>query len=70
MVRVERVTEVRNNKRVVKERKLYPGYLMVNVEFNEGILYLFRETSGVGDFVGDSLGLSYQAQASCLVKSA
>jgi transcriptional antiterminator NusG len=29
-----------------------PGYLLVNVEFNERILYLFRETSGVGDFVG------------------
>jgi transcriptional antiterminator NusG len=29
-----------------------PGYLLVNVEYNERILYLFRETSGVGDFVG------------------
>jgi transcriptional antiterminator NusG len=25
---------------------------MVHVEFNDRILYLFRETSGVGDFVG------------------
>ena len=25
---VERVTEMRNGKRVVKERKLYPGYIM------------------------------------------
>jgi transcriptional antiterminator NusG len=39
----------------VKERKLYPGYLMVEVEYNDRILYLFRETSGVGDFVGGSL---------------
>jgi transcriptional antiterminator NusG len=43
---------MRNGKRVVKERKLYPGYLMVNLEFNDRMLYLFRETSGVGDFVG------------------
>src|SRR5438132_1429675 len=28
---------------------------MVNVEFNDRILYLFRETSGVGDFVGGSI---------------
>ncbi len=56
VIPVEKVTEVRgNNKRVVKERKLYPGYLMVNVEFNDRILYLFRETSGVGDFVGAGL---------------
>jgi transcription termination/antitermination protein NusG len=52
---VERVTEMRKGKRVVKERKLYPGYLMANVEYNDRILYLFRETSGVGDFVGGTL---------------
>ena len=32
VIPVERVTEMRNGKRVVKERKRYPGYLMVNVE--------------------------------------
>jgi transcriptional antiterminator NusG len=55
VIPVERVTEMRNGKRVVKERKLYPGYLMVEVEYNDQILYLFRETSGVGDFVGGSV---------------
>jgi transcriptional antiterminator NusG len=35
-----------------KERKLYPGYLFCEVEYNDRILYLFRETPGVGDFVG------------------
>jgi transcriptional antiterminator NusG len=52
VIPVERVTEMSKGKRVVKERKLYPGYLMVEVEYNDRILYLFRETSGVGDFVG------------------
>lgn len=55
IIPVERVTEMRNSKRVVRERKLYPGYLMVEVDFNDRILYLFRETSGVGDFVGGGL---------------
>jgi transcriptional antiterminator NusG len=55
VIPVERVTEMRNGKRVQKERKLYPGYLMVEVEYNDHILYLFRETSGVGDFVGGSV---------------
>ncbi len=54
IIPVERVTEMSRGKRVVKERKLYPGYLMVNVEYNDRMLYLFRETSGVGDFVGGS----------------
>lgn len=55
IIPTEKVTEMRGGKRTVKERKLYPGYLMVEVEYNDRILYLFRETSGVGDFVGGSL---------------
>src|SRR5438105_6702447 len=55
LIPTEKVTELnRNNKRVVKERKLFPGYIMVNLEFNDRMLFLFRETSGVGDFVGGS----------------
>jgi len=58
VIPVEKVSEIKQDaktgKRVTKtrERKLYPGYLMVEVEYNDRILYLFRETSGVGDFVG------------------
>jgi transcriptional antiterminator NusG len=55
IIPVERVTEMRGGKRTVRERKLYPGYLMVQVDYNDRILYLFRETSGVGDFVGGSV---------------
>jgi transcriptional antiterminator NusG len=64
VIPVERVTEIKKvkekrgdkettkEKRVIKERKKFPGYVMAEVEFNDRILYLFRETSGVGDFVG------------------
>jgi transcription termination/antitermination protein NusG len=57
VIPVEKVVEMRHMKdgktqRVTRSRKLYPGYLMVEVEYNDRILYLFRETSGVGDFVG------------------
>jgi transcriptional antiterminator NusG len=55
IIPVEKVTVMQKGKRVVKEHKLYPGYLMVEVEYNDRILYLFRETSGVGDFVGGSV---------------
>ncbi len=60
IIPVEKVVEMRNGKRVTKERKLYPGYLMVEVEYNDRILYLFRETSGVGDFVGASVNRAPQ----------
>src|SRR5579883_877528 len=60
VIPVEKVTEMRkardgSTKRVVREHKLYPGYLMCEVEYNDRILYLFRETSGVGDFVGGTV---------------
>ncbi len=52
---IERVTERRNNKNIVKERKLYPGYFMTELEFNDRMLVLFREITGVGDFVGSGI---------------
>ena len=55
VIPTEKVSEMRKGKRYIKERKLLPGYLMCKVEFNEHMLYLFRETSGVGDFVGAGL---------------
>src|SRR5262249_17136288 len=60
VIPVERYTEVRTNKQgkkitKTKEQKLFPGYLMAEVEYNDRILYLFRETSGVGDFVGGTI---------------
>lgn len=52
IVPVERTVELVKGKKVTRTRKLYPGYIMAEVEFNDRVLYLFRETSGVGDFVG------------------
>jgi len=51
-------TEIRGGKRLEVERKLFPGYVIVEVETDEGgrvpdsLWYLVRETSGVGDFIG------------------
>lgn len=45
----ETTTQERN---VVKKVKKFHGYIFAEVEFNDEILYVFRETSGVGDFVG------------------
>jgi transcriptional antiterminator NusG len=52
IVPVERTVELVKGKKVTRTKKLYPGYIMAEVEFNDRVLYLFRETSGVGDFVG------------------
>jgi len=55
MVPTEKIVEMVNGKRRTRQRKLFPGYLMCEVEYNDRILYLFRETSGVGDFVGGGI---------------
>lgn len=55
VVPVERTTEIVKGKKITRRRKLYPGYLFVEVTFNDRILFLFRETPGVGDFVGAGL---------------
>ena len=52
VVPTEKITEIRNNKKRVVERKTYPGYIMVEMELNEKTWFTVRETPGVGDFVG------------------
>jgi len=58
LVPTEAVTELRGGKRVVVQRKLYPGYVIVQVETDEKgnvpqeLWHRVRETSGVGDFIG------------------
>ena len=52
VVPTEKITEIRNNKKRIVERKTYPGYIMVEMELNEKTWFVVRETPGVGDFVG------------------
>jgi len=58
MVPVEQVSEIRGGRRRVTERKIYPGYVMVEMEVgdsgevSEEAWYLVRETPGIGDFIG------------------
>ena len=39
-------------KQRIAKRKLYPGYIVVNMEINDDSWFLVRETSGIGDFTG------------------
>lgn len=42
----------RSGKRKVVKRKLYPGYIMVNMMLQDDSWFLVRETPGIGDFTG------------------
>ncbi|HID76643.1 MAG TPA: transcription termination/antitermination factor NusG [Planctomycetaceae bacterium] len=52
IVPTEMVTEFKGGKRRVVRRKLYPGYLVVQMEVNDDTWFLVRETPGIGDFTG------------------
>jgi transcriptional antiterminator NusG len=52
IVPTEKVSEIKGGKRRVSERKLYPGYIMIQMELNDPTWYLVRDTPGVGDFTG------------------
>ena len=52
IVPTEQVTEFKGGKKRVSKRKLYPGYLVVQMEINDDSWFLVRETPGIGDFTG------------------
>jgi transcriptional antiterminator NusG len=58
LVPTESVSEIKGGKKKVVQRKLYPGYLMVEMQLDdenkipEPVWFLIRETAGIGDFVG------------------
>ena len=54
IVPTEMVSEFKGGKKKVVKRKLYPGYLVVNMEINEETWFLVRETPGIGDFTGSA----------------
>ena len=48
----ETIADHRDGKRRIQKRKLFPGYLMVQMDLTDDVLFVFRETPGFGDFVG------------------
>lgn len=58
VVPVEQVKRIRGGKQKVLKRKLYPGYVFMEIEpgedgkISEKAWFLIKETIGVGDFVG------------------
>lgn len=57
-VPVERIKRVRGGKQRIHKRKLYPGYVFMEVEpkddgrIPDGVWFVIKETTGVGDFIG------------------
>lgn len=52
IIPTEKIVETKGGKKRTTEKKLYPGYIMVDMELNDETWYLVRDTNGVGDFTG------------------
>ncbi|WP_417847631.1 transcription termination/antitermination protein NusG [Thalassoglobus sp.] len=48
----EKVVETKGGGRRVREQKLLPGYMMIEMALNDETWHLVRSTGGVGDFTG------------------
>ena len=48
----EEVIEIKDAKRKVVQRKVYPGYVMIKMIMNDKTWYVVRNTRGVTGFVG------------------
>ena len=52
----EKVIELKNNKKKIKEKLFFPGYILINMELNKHSQYLIENTNGVLSFVGPKRG--------------
>ena len=52
----EKVVAMRNNKKVVKEKMFFPGYILINMEMTPQARYVVENTPGVIRFVGPKGG--------------
>lgn len=51
-VPVQNVVEMKNGVKKTVEKKMFPGYVLINMVMNDDIWYVVRNTRGVTGFVG------------------
>ena len=58
LVPTERISEIKGGNKQIRERKIYPGYILMNIEVGESeeipedVWYFIRSIPCLGDFVG------------------
>jgi transcriptional antiterminator NusG len=55
LVPLEETIEIKGGKRVEKVRKMFPGYVFLEMILDEQTWYLIRQTSGVARFIGSKV---------------
>lgn len=50
----EKVHEVRNGRKVTSERRMYPGYVFIQMEMNDATWHLVNSTPRIIEFLGNN----------------
>jgi transcriptional antiterminator NusG len=53
----EKVVEMRNNKKRIRDKMFFPGYILINMDMNKETKYAVENAAGVINFVGPKGGL-------------
>ncbi len=56
IIATEEFVEMKDGKRRTAERKLFPGYLLIEMEMDDQTFFLVKETQGVSAFIGTTSG--------------
>lgn len=51
---IERIQEVRNGRKYTSERRMYPGYVFIQMEMNDATWHLVNATPRVIEFLGNN----------------
>ncbi len=51
---IEKVHEIRNGRKMTSERRMYPGYVFIEMEMNEATWHLVNSTPRVIEFLGNN----------------
>lgn len=55
LVPMEKVSEVKGGKKKISERRVFPGYVMIQMEMSDEAWYMVKSTPGVAGFVGSGV---------------
>ena len=64
LVPSEKVVEIRNNKKKMKEKMFFPGYILINMVMNAQTKYIVENTHSVINIVGSKSGSPIPLRAS------
>ena len=54
LVPTHQVTEVKKGKRTKKEKKFFPGYVLIKIELNKQIYHMIKNLQKVSGFLGSA----------------